>query len=66
MPAPQERLVLVYMGEPHYHRPFPSDPERPACTPTRMRGVTGMRVRAERDGQTPCPRCWPTSEQTQG
>ncbi|MEX0756559.1 MAG: hypothetical protein WD532_04785 [Acidimicrobiia bacterium] len=59
MPTPQERLVLIYMGEPHYHRPLETDESRPACQPKRMRGVTGMRVLAERDGQRPCPSCWP-------
>lgn len=56
---PQDRLVLSYMGEPHYHRPSDEDQVRPACQPKRMRGVTAMRVLAERDGQTPCPLCWP-------
>ena len=59
MPVPEERLVLSYLGETHYHRPLETDQERPACKPTRMRGVIAMRVRAERDGQTPCPDCWP-------
>lgn len=59
MPKPEERLVLAYMGEPHFHRPLESDQERPVCNPKRMRGVVAMRVRAERDGQTPCPNCWP-------
>lgn len=61
MTAPTERLVLSYMGEPHYHRPSPDDDLRPACEPTRLRGVPAMRVTAERWGQTPCPRCWPPS-----
>lgn len=56
---PEDRLVLSYMSEPHYHRASDQDPDRPACRPTRMRGVTAMRVLAERDGQTPCPDCWP-------
>jgi hypothetical protein len=56
---PEERLVLSYLGEAHYHRPSPDDQDRPACTPKRMRGVTAMRVLVERDGQTPCPTCWP-------
>ncbi|HSJ28621.1 MAG TPA: hypothetical protein VLB67_10445 [Acidimicrobiia bacterium] len=56
---PTERLVLSYMGEPYFHRPSDDDPERPTCTPTRMRGVTAMRVRVEREGRTPCPVCWP-------
>lgn len=59
MPTPEDRLVLVYMGEPYFHRLSEEDPERPACNPQRMRGVTAMRVRAERDGQTRCPLCWP-------
>jgi hypothetical protein len=59
MPEPEDRLVLSYMGEPNYHRMSDADSERPACTPKRMRGVTAMRVRVERDGQTPCPLCWP-------
>jgi hypothetical protein len=59
---PTERLVLSYMGEQLYHRPADDDPERPTCTPKRMRGVTAMRVRAEREGRTPCPVCWPPED----
>ena len=59
MPNPDERLVLSYMGENHYHRCSQEDPNRPACQPERMRGVTGMRVLLERHGQTACPLCWP-------
>ncbi len=59
MSKPEERLVLSYLGEDHYHRMWEEDVERPACSPKRMRGVASMRVRAERDGQTACPRCWP-------
>ena len=59
MPKPEERLVLSYMGESHYHRMLEEDAERPACTPKRMRGVASMRVLAELHGQTACPLCWP-------
>jgi hypothetical protein len=59
MSKPEERLVLSYLGEKHYHRMWEEDAERPACTPKRMRGVASMRVRAELYGQTACPLCWP-------
>lgn len=59
MSTPDDRLVLSYLGEEHYHRALESDPHRPACQPTRMRGVPSMRISAERHGQTPCPTCWP-------
>jgi hypothetical protein len=58
---PEDRLVISYLGEAHYHRSMPEDELRPACRPTRMRGVLSMRVRAERAGQIPCPECWPES-----
>jgi hypothetical protein len=62
MPAPTDRLVLSYMGEPHFHRSLESDPRRPACDPKRFPGVAAMRVRAEHHGQSPCPLCWPDSD----
>lgn len=52
-------LVVSYMSEPHYHRGHPDDDLRPACQPTRIRGVLAIRIQAERLGQTPCPECWP-------
>lgn len=57
--SPPDRLVLFYLGDTHYHRGDPEDGLRPACRPERIRGVTAMRVRAERDGLAPCPLCWP-------
>lgn len=60
MPDPSTTpLVLVYLGEPAYHRGHDTDDLRPACTPRRIRGVLQMRVRAETDGLVPCARCWP-------
>lgn len=58
-PTPSERLVLSYMEDDSYHREHPDDRSRPACDPTRTRGVPAIRTEAERRGQTPCPKCWP-------
>lgn len=55
----QDRLVLSYLGEKIFHRVLPGDEARPACEPSRIRGVPMMRVRAERIGLIRCPRCWP-------
>ncbi|MFP3913625.1 MAG: hypothetical protein ACLFWM_02025 [Actinomycetota bacterium] len=52
------RLVLFYMGEGIYHRGSEGDDQRPACQPSRIRGVPTMRVTAERRGLRPCPLCW--------
>jgi hypothetical protein len=62
MPAPTERLVLSYMGEPLFHRSLDSDPRRPACNPKRLPGVAAMRVLLEHHGQFPCPLCWPDAD----
>ena len=59
---PTDRLTLVYLGEGVYHRSHADDDLRPACTPTRMRGVLTMTVRAARRGLTACRRCWPENE----
>lgn len=53
------RLVLSYMGEDVYHRTSRDDDLRPACRPTRIRGVPTIRVMAERQGKSPCSLCWP-------
>jgi hypothetical protein len=58
-PVPADRLVLSYLGEAHYHRRKPDDDERPVCQPKRLRGVLAQRFKVERDGQDPCPLCWP-------
>ena len=57
--TPNERLVISYMSEDHYHRSHPDDELRPACRPDRIRGVVAIRTQAERRGQTPCRLCWP-------
>lgn len=54
------RLVLSYLGEDVYHRSSVDDDLRPACRPSRIRGVPTMRVRADRQGQRACPLCWPS------
>lgn len=59
---PEERLVLSYFGEKVYHRSSPDDASRPACRPTRIRGVPMMRVKADKDGLSPCPLCWPPDQ----
>lgn len=56
---PNERLVISYMGEEHYHREDPGKELRPACEPARIRGVPAIRTQVERRGQKPCPKCWP-------
>ena len=61
-PVPTDRLVLSYLGEAHYHRRNPDDDERPVCQPKRARGVLALRFKVERDGQDPCPLCWPGSD----
>lgn len=58
-PTPSERLVISYMSDDHYHREHPDEKSRPACKPTRIRGVMAIRAQAGRRGQTPCPKCWP-------
>lgn len=57
-----ERLVISYMTDDHYHREHPDEASRPACQPTRIRGVIAIRTEAERRGQTACPQCWPEME----
>lgn len=57
--APADRLVLSYQGEPHYHQSHHDDDLRPVCQPKRIRGVLANRLKLERDGQSPCPACWP-------
>lgn len=52
------RLVLSYMGEDVYHRSSTDDDLRPACRPSRIRGVPTMRLMAERQGKSPCLLCW--------
>lgn len=61
-PVPADRLVLSYLSEAHYHRRNPDDDERPSCRPKRARGVLTHRLKAEREGQSPCPSCWPEAE----
>jgi hypothetical protein len=61
-PTPSERFVVSYLDDDHYHREHPDKISRPACNPTRIRGVMAIRSEAERDGQTPCPKCWPEEE----
>lgn len=56
------RLVLSYLGDDFYHRSSDEDDLRPACQPMRIRGVPMVRQRAERQGQSPCQRCWPASD----
>lgn len=57
-PVPDDRFVLNYMSEDHYHRSHPDDDLRPVCHPTRLRGVMTIRTEAERRGLSPCPECW--------
>ena len=56
---PPDRLVLSYLGEDHYHRGGEEDALRPACSPARLQGIIASRTKVEREGQTPCPACWP-------
>jgi hypothetical protein len=58
-PTPSERFIISYLDDDHYHREHPDKISRPACHPTRIRGVIAIRSESERDGQTPCPECWP-------
>lgn len=55
----EARLVLSYLGEDVYHRSGEPDDLRPACRPSRIRGVPMMRVHADNQGLRPCPLCWP-------
>lgn len=60
--SPNDRIVISYMGDDHYHREDPGQAQKPACNPQRIRGVPAIRTEAERRGQTPCSRCWPPND----
>lgn len=58
--APDSNLVVVYFGtDPHYHRPDPTQPNKPICSPIRPPGVLTSRNNASRSELIACNQCWP-------
>ena len=58
--TPDSNLVVVYFGiDPHYHRPDPTRPNKPMCTPIRTPGVLTTANRASDSGLIACNQCWP-------
>lgn len=56
--------LVVYTGtEPHYHRPHPDEPNKPACAPIRPPGVLTRTKSAEASGLLPCPDCRLTNDE---